>query len=70
MYADELYRPQYVMFPQDSKGFAIDDQVYLGSSGLLIKPVVTESATEVDMYISDDQVSFPLRFRLLSLISR
>jgi alpha 1,3-glucosidase len=45
------------MFPHDSKGFAIDDQFYLGSSGLLVKPIVKEGAVENEVYLSDDQVS-------------
>lgn len=48
-------RPQYVLFPDDAKGFAIDDQFYLGSTGLLVKPIVAEGATETSIYIADDQ---------------
>lgn len=33
------------------------DQYYVGDSGLLFKPVVTEGATSTDVYLSDDQVS-------------
>ncbi|KAI5480797.1 glycoside hydrolase family 31 protein [Pseudohyphozyma bogoriensis] len=50
-----ILRPQYVVFPEDSDGYAIDDQFYLGSSGLLVKPVVTEGAVETEIYISDNQ---------------
>jgi mannosyl-oligosaccharide alpha-1,3-glucosidase len=50
-------RPQYVMFPHDEAGFGIDDQFYLGDSGLLVKPVSVEGATEAEIYLSDDQVS-------------
>ncbi|EFW16067.1 glucosidase II alpha subunit [Coccidioides posadasii str. Silveira] len=50
-----IVRPQYYLHPQDEQGFAIDDQLYLGSTGLLAKPVVTEGATSVDIYISDDE---------------
>ncbi|GAA5874605.1 hypothetical protein JCM16303_002920 [Sporobolomyces ruberrimus] len=50
-----ILRPQYVMFPDDPKGFGLDDQFYLGSSGLLVKPVVVEGQTEQEIYISDDQ---------------
>ncbi|KAL8278215.1 hypothetical protein RQP46_009388 [Phenoliferia psychrophenolica] len=50
-----ILRPQYVLFPDDAQGFAIDDQFYLGSTGLLVKPVVAEGATETSIYISDDQ---------------
>lgn len=47
--------PQYVMFPHDETGFAVDDQFYLGSSGLLVKPVTQEGATSTDVYIADNQ---------------
>ncbi|KAG0145571.1 hypothetical protein CROQUDRAFT_93686 [Cronartium quercuum f. sp. fusiforme G11] len=47
--------PQYVMFPKDEGGFAIDDQFYLGSSGLLVKPITTEGQTSTQVYLADDQ---------------
>lgn len=50
-----IVRPQYYAHPSDERGFAIDDQLYLGSTGLLAKPVVTEGATSVDIYIADDE---------------
>ncbi|TDL18041.1 alpha-glucosidase [Rickenella mellea] len=48
-----VLRPQFVMFPQDDGGFPIDDQYYIGSSGLLVKPVVQQGVTETTVYISD-----------------
>ncbi|KAK2814169.1 hypothetical protein FQN50_000573 [Emmonsiellopsis sp. PD_5] len=50
-----IVQPQYYVHPEDETGFAIDDQLYLGSTGLLAKPVVTEGATSVDIYIADDE---------------
>ena len=50
-----IVRPQYYVHPDDEAGFAIDDQLYLGSTGLLAKPVVTEGATSVDIYLADDK---------------
>ncbi|KAK2807123.1 hypothetical protein FQN51_004737 [Onygenales sp. PD_10] len=50
-----IVQPQYYVHPEDEAGFAIDDQLYLGSTGLLAKPVVTEGATSVDIYIADDE---------------
>ncbi|GAA5895979.1 hypothetical protein JCM6882_005578 [Rhodosporidiobolus microsporus] len=50
-----VLKPQYLVFPNDRKGFAIEDQFYLGSSGLLVKPVAVEGQTTQDVYISDDQ---------------
>lgn len=49
-------RPQYVVFPKDKTGFAIDDQYYIGDSGLLVKPVVHEGETQTEVYLSDNQV--------------
>lgn len=43
--------PHYATHPSDERGYAIDDQYYLGQSGLLFKPVVTEGATETPVYL-------------------
>lgn len=53
-----IVRPQYYIHPSDEKGFAIDDQFYIGGTGLLAKPVTTEGAEEVDIYIADDETYF------------
>lgn len=53
-----IVRPQYYVHPNDEHGFAIDDQLYLGSTGLLAKPVVTEGATSVDIYLADGEKYF------------
>ena len=50
-----ILRPQYYVFPDDERGFAIDDQFYFGSTGLLVKPVVVEGATTTDVYLADDE---------------
>lgn len=50
-----IVRPQYYVFPDDEQGFAIDDQLYLGATGLLAKPVVTEKTYTTDIYIADDE---------------
>ncbi|KAJ5665250.1 Glucosidase 2 subunit alpha [Penicillium maclennaniae] len=47
--------PQYYLFPDDEQGFAIDDQLYLGKTGLLAKPVVKENTFTTDIYIADDE---------------
>ncbi|GHJ85091.1 hypothetical protein NliqN6_1493 [Naganishia liquefaciens] len=48
-------RPQYVVFPKDDKGFAVDDQYYVGGSGLLVKPVTAPSVDSSQVYLSDNQ---------------
>lgn len=44
------------MFPQDEAGFSIDDQFYVGSSGLLVKPVTRPAVTEETIYLPEDNV--------------
>lgn len=53
-----IIRAQYYVHPHDEAGFAIDDQFYLGSTGLLVKPVVTEGGESVDIYIADDETYY------------
>jgi alpha 1,3-glucosidase len=50
-----VLRPHYVQFPKDDAGYAIDDQFYVGGSGLLVKPVVQEEIDQVQVYLADDQ---------------
>lgn len=52
-----MIRPQYAVFPGDEAGYTVDDQYYVGDSGLLFKPVVVEGAASTDVYLADDQVS-------------
>ena len=53
-----VVRPQYYVHPSDEKGFAIDDQFYVGSTGLLFKPVCSEGAESVDVYIADGETYY------------
>jgi alpha 1,3-glucosidase len=50
-----IVRPNYYVHPSDESGFAIDDQLYIGGTGLLAKPVTTEGGDSVDIYIPDDE---------------
>ncbi|KAF2436767.1 putative alpha glucosidase II, alpha subunit [Tothia fuscella] len=53
-----IVRPNFYVHPEDEAGFAIDDQMYLADTGLLTKPVVTEGAESVDIYLGDDKVYY------------
>lgn len=53
-----VLRPNYYVHPSDSKGFATDDQFYLGSTGLLAKPVTSEGSTEQEVYFADKERYF------------
>jgi len=46
-----ILQPHYYVHPDDEAGFALEDQFYVGSTGLLVKPVVTEGAESVDVYL-------------------
>lgn len=44
------------MFPKDEAGFSIDDQWFIGGSGLLVKPITEKDVTEASVYLAEDQV--------------
>lgn len=43
------------MFPEDTAGFAVDDQYFVGTSGLLVRPVVAQGALDASVYLADDE---------------
>ena len=53
-----IVRPNYYVHPTDEKGFTVDDQLYIGGTGLLAKPVTTGGAESVDLYIPDTEVYY------------
>jgi alpha 1,3-glucosidase len=53
-----ILRPHYFEYPADENGFAIDDQFFVGGTGLLAKPVVAEGAESVEIYLPDDELYF------------
>lgn len=50
-----IWRPMVFDNTQDLKTYEIDDQFFLGNSGLLVKPVTEENASQVSVYIPDDK---------------
>lgn len=53
-----ILRPHYYVHPSDEAGFALEDQFYLADTGLLVKPVVTEGATTIDIYLPPHQTYY------------
>ncbi|KAI0024476.1 alpha glucosidase-like protein [Xylariomycetidae sp. FL0641] len=53
-----IIRPMYWTHPSEEAGFAIDDQFFLGSTGLLVKPVVEEGKRTQDIFIPDGEVYY------------
>ena len=48
--------PQVMQFPDDKEGFSIDNQVYLGDTGILVHPIVKKDVEVAEFYIADIQV--------------
>lgn len=55
---EPIVRPNFYVHPTDEAGFGIDDQMYLGATGLLVKPVVEEGGEKVDIYLADNEVYY------------
>ncbi|TDZ39986.1 Glucosidase 2 subunit alpha [Colletotrichum spinosum] len=53
-----IVRPMFWTHPSEEAGFAVDDQVFVGSTGLLHKPVVEKDKELVDIFIPDDEVYY------------
>lgn len=53
-----ILRPMFWTHPSEEAGFGIDDQFFVGSTGLLVKPVVEKDKTTADIYIPDDEVYY------------
>jgi alpha 1,3-glucosidase len=51
-----VLRPHYVAYPQDEAGFALDDQFFVGGSGLLVKPITEQGKEDTIVYLPEDQV--------------
>jgi alpha 1,3-glucosidase len=44
------------VFPKDKNGFDLDDQYFIGSSGILVKPIAEKGVTETSVYLpAEDQ---------------
>ncbi|KAM5344995.1 hypothetical protein ACJ41O_010857 [Fusarium nematophilum] len=53
-----IVRPMFWTHPSEEAGFAIEDQLFFGSTGLLVKPVVEQNKEAVDIWIPDDEVYY------------
>uniref|UniRef100_A0A8H7KB70 alpha-glucosidase n=1 Tax=Bionectria ochroleuca TaxID=29856 RepID=A0A8H7KB70_BIOOC len=53
-----IIRPMYWTHPSEEAGFAIDDQLFVGSTGLLAKPITKQDQFSTDIWIPDDEVYY------------
>lgn len=50
-----IMRPHFVVFPDDEAGFKVQNQYFIGDSGLLHHPVVKENSESIELYLADDE---------------
>ncbi|KAK0832817.1 glucosidase II [Friedmanniomyces endolithicus] len=56
---EPIVRPNWYVHPEDEKGFGLDDQFYVGGTGVLAKPVVREGQMESqEVYLADGERYF------------
>lgn len=53
-----VMKPIFYECPHNVDAYEIDDQFFLGNSGLMVKPVTSEGATSVDVYLPDNEVYY------------
>ncbi|KAH8177168.1 glycosyl hydrolases family 31 domain-containing protein [Sarocladium implicatum] len=53
-----IVRPMFWTHPSEEAGFGIDDQLFVGSTGLLVKPIVEKDKDSTDIWIPDDEVYY------------
>ncbi|KAK1770586.1 glucosidase [Phialemonium atrogriseum] len=53
-----IIRPMFYTHPAEEGGFAVDDQFFVGGTGLLVKPVVEQDKETADVFIPDDEVYY------------
>ncbi|KAH8909071.1 glycoside hydrolase family 31 protein [Coniochaeta sp. PMI_546] len=53
-----IIRPMFYTHPTEEGGFDVDDQLFVGGTGLLVKPIVEQGKEETDIFIPDDEVYY------------
>jgi len=53
-----IIKPMFYTHPSEEAGFGVDDQFFVGDTGLLVKPVVEKDKESADVWIPDDEVYY------------
>ncbi|KAK0615927.1 glycosyl hydrolases family 31-domain-containing protein [Bombardia bombarda] len=53
-----IVKPMFYTHPGEEAGLAVDDQFFVGDTGLLVKPVTEEGKESVDVWVPDDEVYY------------
>ncbi|KAH8887369.1 hypothetical protein GQ53DRAFT_844236 [Thozetella sp. PMI_491] len=56
--ASPIVRPMFFTHPGEEAGHTVDDQLFLGGTGLLAKPIVEKDKESTDIWIPDDEVYY------------
>lgn len=53
-----IVRPMFWTHPNEEAGFSLDDQFFVGSTGLLAKPITQKDKESTDIWIPDEEVYY------------
>ncbi|KAK3988617.1 2 subunit alpha glucosidase [Cladorrhinum sp. PSN332] len=53
-----IIKPMFYTHPSEESGLAIDDQFFVGNTGLLAKPITEQNKESVDIWIPDSEVYY------------
>ncbi|KAK4656989.1 glucosidase II [Podospora pseudocomata] len=53
-----IVKPLYYTHPDEEAGFPIDNQFFVGNTGLLVKPVTEENKETQDIFVPDNEVYY------------
>ncbi|RKU44917.1 hypothetical protein DL546_003194 [Coniochaeta pulveracea] len=53
-----IIKPMFYTHPDEEAGFDVDDQFFVGNTGILVKPIVQENQESTDIFIPDDEVYY------------
>ena len=53
-----LLTPLFYCAPHNTETYSVDDQFFLGNSGILVKPVTDESVTEISVMLPDNEIYY------------
>ncbi|KAL2266452.1 hypothetical protein VTJ83DRAFT_5804 [Remersonia thermophila] len=53
-----IIKPMFYTHPSEEAGLTVDDQFFVGTTGLLVKPVVDKDKTSADVWIPDGEAYY------------
>lgn len=53
-----VLKPLYYISPNNEDSFAIDNQFFVGDSGILVKPITDEGAVKTHVYVPDTEIYY------------